>query len=78
MIDYDRDTWLGANDREVEGQWLDRNNNSVVVPSWLKWGDQFGIDEDSDCGMGYYYNSHHYWFDKDCTSSFARVCSVEL
>jgi hypothetical protein len=67
-------TWIGANDRDVEGTWVWQDGSSVGYDDW-------GVGEpddsgDADCAMTNTSGRRGEWSDQRCSSEYQFVCEL--
>eukprot|EP00092_Neocalanus_flemingeri_P103047 GFUD01131827.1.p1 GENE.GFUD01131827.1~~GFUD01131827.1.p1 ORF type:complete len:228 (-),score=41.75 GFUD01131827.1:15-698(-) len=67
-------TWIGANDRAVEGVWVWTDGSAWEFTDWKEGEPNNSGGE--DCGHLYYYNGK--WADTSCTLVSSFLCKVSI
>ncbi|XP_078699177.1 uncharacterized protein LOC144926371 isoform X2 [Branchiostoma floridae x Branchiostoma belcheri] len=75
---YDAPYWIDANDRDVEGTWVDANNNELVFAPWAS-GQPDSASGEEDCStIRCREDGTCVLDDQQCSDRFRYICAYEL
>lgn len=73
--DYNRDTWIGGNDFEIEGEF--RWSNGSPISGYTNWyrhnPDNLGFEH-----CVHFFKFFFQWNDNNCSKKFQSICEKEL
>jgi hypothetical protein len=64
--------WIGANDREIEDDWIWESDKSKLL--FKNWHDGEPNDSNEDCVHMKLANSQYKWNDNECYNLFLYIC----
>ena len=68
------DFWIGANDIEIEYDWVWESDKSKLLFSDWHVGEPNNYDDDEDCGQIRWHNLLYRWHDDLCQRLFLYIC----
>ena len=68
------DFWIGANDIDIEDDWVWESDKSKLLFSDWHVGQPNNVDDDEDCGQIRWHNRLYQWNDGPCQRLFLYIC----